>query len=78
MEQDGRSRVGVLVGIVLAVFGAALMVLLKIMPPPHRDVDYMVAGSIATLVALLVVFLLMLATGQKAGAAFFTKHRPDD
>lgn len=76
--QSGGGKLGAIAGIVLAVFGISTIILLKIMPPPRRDVDYLVAGSIATLVALLVVFVLLLATGQKPSSAFFTKQRPEE
>lgn len=76
--QVGGKNVGVLLGIVVAVYAIAAIVLLKVIPAPRRDVDYMVAGSIATLVALLVVFLLLLTTSPRPGGTFFTKRRTDD
>lgn len=75
---DGGKKLGMLSGIIAAVFGVTAIVLLKLMPAPRRDVDYMVAGCIATLVALLVVFALLLGTSQRSGGAFFTKRRIDD
>lgn len=77
MQPDARKMM-TLGGIAVAVFAIACVVLLRIMPPPHRDVDFVVAGSIAMLAALLVVFLLVLATTQRRDGTFFTKRRPED
>lgn len=77
MQADARKLI-TLGGIAVAVFGIASVVLLRVMPPPHRDVDFVVAGSIAMLAALLVVFVLVLATTQRRDGTFFTKRRSDD
>lgn len=56
----------------LLVFGAVTAVILRLMPEPIEDSDYLVAGSVATLVALLVLFLgLVPRSGD-----IFVKKRP--
>ena len=61
-----------LAGVCVFVVVAALM--LKLMPGPLRDSDYMIIGSVATLVALLVLFLVMVST-SKSSNVFFKKRK---
>jgi hypothetical protein len=44
------------------------------MPKPLHDSDYLVIGSVATLVALLVLFLGLVTT-TKSGNVFFKKRK---
>ena len=57
------------------VFGVAAMVMLQLMPAPLKDTDYLVIGSVATLVSLLVMFLVLIATRLKTPDPFFKKRR---
>jgi len=59
------------------VFAASAAIMVGIMPSPLKDTDYLVIGSVATLVALLVMFLAMLATRQKSPDPFFKKRRKE-
>jgi hypothetical protein len=45
------------------------------MPSPLKDSDYLVIGSIATLVSLLVMFVALLATRLKSPDPFFKKRK---
>ncbi len=56
----------------LLVFGAVAAVILRFMPQPTEDADYLVAGSVATLVALLVLFLGLV---PRSGDVFFKKRK---
>lgn len=56
----------------LMVFGAVAVVILRLMPEPIEDSDYLVAGSVATLVALLVLFLGLV---PRSGDVFVKKRR---
>jgi hypothetical protein len=57
------------------VFGVAAAVMLQLMPAPLKDTDYLVIGSVATLVSLLVMFLVLIATRLKTPDPFFKKRR---
>jgi len=59
----------------ICVFGVAAMVMLRLMPAPLKDTDYLVIGSVATLVSLLVMFLILIATRLKTPDPFFKKRR---
>jgi len=59
----------------VCVFAVSAAVLVKIMPSPLKDSDYLVIGSIATLVSLLVMFVVLLATRLKSPDPFFKKRK---
>ena len=59
----------------ICVFGVAAAVMLQLMPAPLKDTDYLVIGSVATLVSLLVMFLVLIATRLKTPDPFFKKRR---
>ncbi|MBZ5636079.1 MAG: hypothetical protein LAO55_23370 [Acidobacteriia bacterium] len=59
----------------VCVFAVAAAVMVAIMPAPLKDSDYLVIGSIATLVSLLVMFLVLIATRLKSPDPFFKKRK---
>lgn len=64
----------------MAIFVVVTTVLLKVMPGPRKDSDYLVIGSIATLVSLAAVFVLVTTTStrpRKFSDIFFKKRRKD-
>lgn len=46
-------------------FAAIAAILLRLMPLPRKDTDYLVVGTLATFGALAVLFLTLLATNRK-------------
>ncbi len=62
-------------GLAICVFVVVAAVMLKLMPAPLKESDYMVIGSVATLVALGAVFLVLVSTTMKANDVFFKKRR---
>ncbi len=58
----------------VCVFVIVATVMVKLMPSPLKESDAMVIGSVATLVALLVMFLVMVST-TKSSNVFFKKRR---
>ena len=68
-----RQTLLVLAGVF--VFAVAAVVMVGIMPQPLKDSDYLVIGSIATLVSLLVMFLALIATRLKSPDPFFKRRK---
>ncbi len=62
-------------GLAVCVFVVVAAVMLKFMPAPLKESDYMVIGSVATLMALGAVFLLLVSTTMKSTDVFFKKRR---
>jgi len=58
----------------VCIFAVVALVMTKLMPQPLKDSDYMVIGSVATLVALLVAFMVVISTNRSANV-FFKKRR---
>ena len=57
------------------VFTAVAAIMIKLMPEPLGDSDYLVIGSVATLVSLLVLFLVLISTKLKSSDVFFKKRK---
>ena len=58
----------------VCVFGVTAALMIQIMPAPLKESDYLVIGCVATLVALLVMFLVLMATRLKSPDRFFKKR----
>jgi hypothetical protein len=58
----------------ICVFAMVAGVMLAVMPAPLKESDYMVIGTVATLAALLVLFLVVIST-TKSRDVFFRKRR---
>jgi ABC-type Fe3+-siderophore transport system permease subunit len=57
------------------IFTVVAAIMIKVMPSPLKESDFMVIGSVATLVALLVLFLVLVSTTMKSSNLFFRKRR---
>jgi hypothetical protein len=52
------------VGMVL-LFVATVGILLNVMPGPHKPTDYLVMGAAATLLCLVLLFVVLFTSPQK-------------
>jgi hypothetical protein len=69
-------RRGLILGLGAAcVFVVVAAILLRLMPGPLRESDYLVIGSVATLVSLLVLFLALVSTTLKSSNIFFKRRK---
>ncbi len=59
----------------LCVFVVVAAALLKLMPEPLKESDYMVIGSVSTLVSLLVLFVVLVSTSMKSSNIFFKRRK---
>jgi hypothetical protein len=57
------------------VFAVVAAVMIKLMPTPLKDSDYLLIGSVSTLLALLSVFLVLISTTLKSGDLFFKRRK---
>jgi ABC-type Fe3+-siderophore transport system permease subunit len=69
-----RQRTLALIVGVMLVFGVVAAILVKLMPEPLTDSDFLVIGSLATVVALLVLFFGLVGIRVKGGGTFFTRR----
>lgn len=69
-------RRGLMLGLAaLCVFVIVAALMIKVIPGPLKDSDYLVIGSVATLLALLVLFVVLLSTSMKSSNVFFKKRK---
>jgi hypothetical protein len=59
----------------LAIFVVVAVLMMLPMPKPMQSTDYLVVGSVATLVGLIGVFLIAVSTGEKMKDVFFKRRR---
>ena len=57
------------------VFAAVTVIMLKVMPAPLKDADYLIIGSVATLVSLLVLFVVVVTTSGQASTVFVKRRK---
>lgn len=69
------ARVAIFLASALVVFGVVAAILLQILPGPHGPADYLVIGSVATLAALAVLFVVTITGWLKVRDIFFYKRR---
>ena len=55
----------------LMIFAVTVGVLLAVMPGPHKSTDYLVIGCVATLLCLLLLFVVLINTPKRPD------HRPE-
>ena len=53
------------VGMIM-IFAVTVAILLAVMPGPHKSTDYLVIGCVATLLCLLLLFVVLFKTPQRA------------
>jgi hypothetical protein len=49
----------------LMIFAVTVGVLLTVMPGPHKSTDYLVIGCVATLLCLLLLFVVLINTPKR-------------
>jgi hypothetical protein len=59
----------------LCVFIVVAAIMVKLMPSPLRDSDFLLIGSVATLLALLTLFLTLISTTLKSQSVFFKRRK---
>jgi hypothetical protein len=57
------------------IFAAVAGIMLKVMHAPLKDSDYLIIGSVATMVSLLMLFVLVTTTSGKGASVFFKRRK---
>lgn len=55
-----KSRWLTLGGGIVVLFIATIAVLLKVIPEPHRNLDYLVIGAVATFLSMLLLWVALM------------------
>lgn len=75
MQQLNRQNVIVLAISAVAVFIVIAALLVRLLPQPRKDSDYLVIGAVATLAALGVVFAVLLQRSGGVQDTFFKRRK---
>ena len=70
----GPARLMALPAVFVCVFGASAMILMRVVPGPLKELDYMVIGTVSVMIGLLVVFLMVIRSA-KSGDLFFKRRQ---
>jgi hypothetical protein len=70
---SGSARLIALPALFVCVFGASAMILMRVVPGPLKELDYMVIGTVSVMIGLLVVFLMVIRSA-KSGDLFFKRR----
>jgi len=76
MQLRGLRVLG-LIAAVLVVFGTVVAIGLRLLPEPHSETDYLVIGSVATFIALGVLFVVLITSYVKSPEVFFKRREKD-
>ncbi len=70
----GFLRWGALTGAAICIFTVSTIVGLQLIPGSPSQVDYLVVGSISTLLSMVALFAMLLTTMMKLPNPFFRKR----
>lgn len=59
------SRTLILSALMVLLFAGTVAVLVNVMPGPHKSMDYLVIGAVATLLCLLALFVVLVKLPQR-------------
>lgn len=62
-------------GALVFIFAAVAGIMLNVMPAPLKDSDYLVIGTVATLVSMLALFVLLITASGKMSNVFFKRRK---
>ena len=60
---------------ILLVFTVTVLILLRVLPGPYKPADYLVIGTLATFVCILLAFIIFVSTSEKGTGTFFKRKR---
>jgi hypothetical protein len=60
---------------VTIAFLVTVAVMWQVMPYPRKDLDYLIMGAAATMVSMVVLFLVLINTTYKRDDVFFKRRK---
>src|SRR5260370_37324947 len=71
----GAWRCVVLACGIAAVFAATVLIMLRVLPGTHTHSDYMIAGTLATCISLLLLFGVLMSSSLKSSGPLVTRRQ---
>lgn len=59
----------------LVIFAITVLLLNNLLPGPHKATDYLVMGTLATLLCILILFVLNLAMSAGNSDTFYKRRK---
>lgn len=59
----------------IVIFAITVLILLRIMPGPHKPSDYLVMGTLSTFVCILLLFVFLLSGSGKPSGIFYKRRK---
>ncbi|MGH9660350.1 MAG: hypothetical protein ACRD96_17505 [Bryobacteraceae bacterium] len=69
------ARVLFLASVAAILFVVSALILTRVVPGPHSPTDYLIIGCLATLISLVVLFVLVITTWIKPANPFFKERK---
>lgn len=63
------------VAVTTAIFAAVAALLLRVLPAPHREIDYLVTGAVATFAAMVALFVMLARTFARGTDLFYKRKQ---
>ncbi len=71
------GRIATLAAAMVIVFSCVAAVLMKLIPAPRKETDYLVIGTLATFASLATLFVVMVTTVFKDSNALFSRRKKE-
>jgi Na+/melibiose symporter-like transporter len=62
---NSNARWFMLAGGIVAVFVATIAILINVIPKPHRNLDYLVMGAVATFLSMILLWVALMQQGAR-------------
>lgn len=69
------SRTAALIAGTIVLFLVSVVVLIEVIPGPHKSTDYLVIGGVSTMVCVIVLFLVLITTSGQRSSALYKKRK---
>lgn len=66
----------IIAGGIFCVWVATAAILLKFIPGPYKNTDYLVVGAVATFLSMGILFAVLLQTTRRPGEPLFGSAKP--
>ena len=57
------------------MFAVTVLILVRVWPGPHKPTDYLVIGTLATFICILLAFLMVVSTSEKRSETFYKRKK---
>jgi Na+/melibiose symporter-like transporter len=78
LMESKAGRIAMIAGAIVMVYAVTAIILLKILPGPHRSTDYLVIGAVATFISMGILFWVVIAGVVKTTDNFYKRRKPEE